>query len=154
MSELYFPSLSSYLPPNNTLLLILSLTSQSSTWTSIHMDTRGSDDQGMARRNSHLVTPMAHVDHVAGQAVADRYRQAYEDRLDPFAHFHRQEAERARRALNPVDRLLLTMARILLGTRVTRLLFLAYVTVLHLLVLASLFQASSEKLEPIVGPVH
>ncbi|RKP14080.1 CASP C terminal-domain-containing protein [Piptocephalis cylindrospora] len=125
-----------------------------SPWTSIHMDTRGEENQGMVHRTPKISTPMAHVDHVTGQAVADRYKKAYEDRLDPFAHFHRQEAERVRRALNPVDRLLLTMARLLLGTRLTRLLFLAYVSILHLLVLASLFQASSDNLEPLPGPVH
>ncbi|KAJ3192666.1 hypothetical protein HK101_006149 [Irineochytrium annulatum] len=74
--------------------------------------------------------------------VTSRYRTLYDAALDPFQRFHRQEELRRVKDLNPAERGLLTLTRLLAGNRYTRIFFAAYSAALHLLVVATLYMLS------------
>jgi homeobox protein cut-like len=73
--------------------------------------------------------------------ISSRYRPIYEESMNPFNRFHRREQTRSYRSLNPLDRALLVITRFCLANRWSRLFFAAYVLILHLLVMSTLYQS-------------
>ncbi|KAJ3105442.1 hypothetical protein HDU97_008058 [Phlyctochytrium planicorne] len=74
--------------------------------------------------------------------VTSRYRSIYDANLDPFQRFNKQEEQRRVNNLNPAERGLLTLTRLLAGNRYTRLFFAGYSVMLHVLVMATLYMLS------------
>lgn len=62
------------------------------------------------------------------------YQASYESKLHPIEQFRKREQERVNSRLSPVERLFIFVTRSVLATRVTRMLFLSYCLLLHLIV--------------------
>lgn len=69
----------------------------------------------------------------------DRYRKAYESNLSPFAQFRGRESARAYKRMSLPERVVYSVARMVLASRTSRNLFALYCVALHLLVFCSLF---------------
>ncbi|KAK4138593.1 hypothetical protein BT67DRAFT_413082 [Trichocladium antarcticum] len=69
----------------------------------------------------------------------DRYRRAYESNLSPFAAFRGRESARAYKRMSLPERVVYSVARMVLASRASRNLFALYCVALHLLVLCSLW---------------
>lgn len=70
----------------------------------------------------------------------DKYREKYEASMNPFEQFRGREQSRALHALNPLERLLHLVTRVVLGHRRMRIFFVVYAVCLHILVFAMLFE--------------
>ena len=77
----------------------------------------------------------------------DRYRQAYESNLSPFAAFRGRESARAYRRMSFPERVVYSITRMVLASRTSRNLFAAYCLALHLLVFLSLYWLGSADFE-------
>ncbi|KAI0396149.1 CASP C terminal-domain-containing protein [Xylariaceae sp. FL0594] len=75
----------------------------------------------------------------AGGVELDRYRQAYESNISPFAAFRGRESARAYRRMSLPERVVYSVTRMVLASRTSRNLFAAYCLALHLLVFFSLY---------------
>jgi homeobox protein cut-like len=73
-------------------------------------------------------------------AGEDKYRERYEASMNPFEAFRGREQSRAINNLNPLERVLHTLTRLVLGHRRMRIFFVVYAVCLHLLVFAMLFE--------------
>lgn len=71
--------------------------------------------------------------------VEARYRGLYEEKMNPFAQFNKMETQQRFTNLNPVDKILLTSAKVLLSHRITRNMAFGYMLLLHCLVVATLY---------------
>jgi homeobox protein cut-like len=69
----------------------------------------------------------------------DRYRKAYESNLSPFAAFRGRESARAYKRMSLPERVVYSVARMVLASRTSRNLFALYCLALHLLVFCSLY---------------
>ncbi|POM65955.1 CASP-like protein [Phytophthora palmivora] len=69
--------------------------------------------------------------------VEARYRNMYEEKMNPFVQFNKMENQQRFTNLNPVDKILLTSAKLLLGHRITRNMAFGYILLLHFLVTAA-----------------
>ncbi|KAI0998386.1 hypothetical protein K3495_g9808 [Podosphaera aphanis] len=78
----------------------------------------------------------------------DRYRTAYESKISPFAAFRGRESARAFKRMSLPDRIILSIAKLVLATRMNRNLFASYCFVLHFLVFLSLYWLGSVRVEP------
>ncbi|CAH0517129.1 unnamed protein product [Peronospora belbahrii] len=79
-------------------------------------------------------------DGIAGISdVEARYRGMYEKKMNPFVQFNKMETQQRFTNLNPVDKILLTSAKLLLAHRITRNMAFGYILVLHFLVIATLY---------------
>ncbi|KAL2259594.1 hypothetical protein VTK26DRAFT_6684 [Humicola hyalothermophila] len=74
-----------------------------------------------------------------GGISLDRYRKAYESNLSPFAAFRGRESARAYKRMSLPERIVYSVARMVLATRTSRNLFALYCLALHLLVFSSLW---------------
>lgn len=72
----------------------------------------------------------------------DKYRAKYEESMNPFEAFRGREQSRAMAQLNPLERALHILTRLVLGHRRMRLFFIAYAIFLHFLIFAMLFEVS------------
>lgn len=72
----------------------------------------------------------------------DKYRAKYEDSMNPFQAFRGREQSRAMAQLNPLERALHVLTRLVLSHRNLRLLFMVYAIFLHLTVFGMLFEVS------------
>lgn len=72
----------------------------------------------------------------------DKYRAKYEDSMNPFQAFRGREQSRAMAQLNPLERALHILTRLVLSHRNLRLLFMVYAIFLHLMVFGMLFEVS------------
>ena len=72
-------------------------------------------------------------------SVAEKYRAIYEDSINPFQQFKQQEHSRAT-TLNLPEKLALKFTKLLTSNKYTRLIFVGYACVLHLLVFVSLYE--------------
>ena len=79
--------------------------------------------QNQSRRNDSVNIP-----------VESRYKNQYEQRLDPFTNFSNQERQRVKQGLNIVEKLILSMVHFMLSNKVARLFTFAYAVLLHGLV--------------------
>ncbi|KAK4241117.1 protein CASP [Achaetomium macrosporum] len=75
----------------------------------------------------------------AGGIALDRYRKAYESNLSPFAAFRGRESARAYKRMSVPERMVYSVARMVLASRTSRNLFALYCVALHLLVFFSLY---------------
>ncbi|QUC19398.1 uncharacterized protein UV8b_03639 [Ustilaginoidea virens] len=69
----------------------------------------------------------------------DRYRQAYESKISPFAAFRGRESARAYHRMSLPERAIYSITRMVLASRTSRNLFAAYCVALHLLVFLALY---------------
>ncbi|KAI9022657.1 CASP C terminal-domain-containing protein [Hyaloraphidium curvatum] len=76
-------------------------------------------------------------------SVESKYAPMYEARLDPFSRFSRTEEMRRVNSLPPLDKATLQFTRFFLANRYTRMSFLMYAGLLHLLVTALLYRWST-----------
>ncbi|KAL2025139.1 hypothetical protein VTK56DRAFT_141 [Thermocarpiscus australiensis] len=74
-----------------------------------------------------------------GGIALDRYRKAYESNLSPFAAFRGRESARAYKRMSLPERVVYSVARMVLASRTSRNLFALYCVALHLLVFVSLY---------------
>ncbi|KAH7254010.1 CASP C terminal-domain-containing protein [Fusarium redolens] len=77
----------------------------------------------------------------------DRYRQAYESNISPFAAFRGRESARAYKRMSLPERAVYSLTRTVLASRTSRNLFAAYCVALHLLVFISLYWLSSSDVQ-------
>lgn len=63
------------------------------------------------------------------------YQSRYESRLHPIEQFRRQEQERVNSRLSPLERMFIFLTRSILATRATRMIFLTYCLLLHIVVM-------------------
>ncbi|KAK7425406.1 hypothetical protein QQZ08_008085 [Neonectria magnoliae] len=77
----------------------------------------------------------------------DRYRQAYESNISPFAAFRGRESARAYQRMSLPERVVYSLTRMVLASRTSRNLFAVYCVVLHLLVFVSMFWLGSSDFE-------
>ncbi|KAL5485305.1 hypothetical protein ACEPAI_7947 [Sanghuangporus weigelae] len=82
----------------------------------------------------------------ARQDDLSKYHARYEESMNPFEAFRGREATRAYQALNPLDRVVFSLTRAILGNRRARTIFICYAVALHILVMFSTYEctASSE----------
>lgn len=73
----------------------------------------------------------------------DRYRQAYESNISPFAAFRGRESARAYRRMSLPERVVYSITRMVLATRVSRNLFAAYCAALHVIVFLTFYWMES-----------
>jgi homeobox protein cut-like len=77
----------------------------------------------------------------------DRYRQAYESNISPFAAFRGRESARAYRRMSLPERVVYSITRMVLASRTSRNLFAAYCVALHVLVFFCLYWLGSSDIE-------
>ncbi|EXV03639.1 CASP domain protein [Metarhizium robertsii] len=77
----------------------------------------------------------------------DRYRQAYESNISPFAAFRGRESARAYRRMSLPERVVYSITRMVLASRTSRNLFAVYCVALHILVFFSLYWLGSADLD-------
>ncbi|OQR86788.1 CASP-like isoform X1 [Achlya hypogyna] len=75
----------------------------------------------------------------ANVAPPSKYARLYEERMSPFAQFKHLESQQRYAKLNPVDKLLLPVARMVLSHPATRLGLIAYLLFLHTLVALTIY---------------
>ncbi|KAJ1342457.1 hypothetical protein BSLG_002956 [Batrachochytrium salamandrivorans] len=74
--------------------------------------------------------------------ISSKYSGMYEESLDPFRRFHKQEEQRKFHSMNPAERAALGFTRLLSTNKYSRWIFVFYSGALHLLVFFTLFQLS------------
>ncbi|KAJ1663070.1 hypothetical protein IW140_005891 [Coemansia sp. RSA 1813] len=74
--------------------------------------------------------------------VAAKYKGMYEESLNPFNAFHRRESTRRIRSMNILDRLIYIVANFVVGDRRARIGLIAYIGLLHLLVMVTLYRST------------
>lgn len=72
----------------------------------------------------------------------DKYRARYEESMNPFEAFRGREQSRAMAQLNPLERALHMLTRLVLSHRRMRLFFMVYAIFLHLLIFGMLLEVS------------
>ncbi|KAJ9476319.1 Protein CASP [Pseudozyma hubeiensis] len=70
----------------------------------------------------------------------EKYRARYEESMNPFEAFRGREQSRAMAQLNPLERALHILTRLVLSHRRMRLFFMVYAIFLHLLIFVTLFE--------------
>lgn len=77
----------------------------------------------------------------------DRYKQAYEANISPFAAFRGRESARAYKRMSLPERMVYSITRMVLASRTSRNLFAAYCVALHVLVFLSLYWMGTTDVE-------
>ncbi|KAI7818513.1 CASP C terminal-domain-containing protein [Gamsiella multidivaricata] len=70
----------------------------------------------------------------------DRYRNIYEESMNPFEAFHKKEESRRFNSMTPADKAMLTMSRLVLTNKWTRTMLVAYTMGLHFLMVVMLYK--------------
>ena len=84
----------------------------------------------------------------ASSSVPDeRYRSAYEASISPFAAFRSRESARAYKRMSMPERVVFSVSRIVLATRVSRVVFAAYCLGLHLFIVVLLYRVGTADVE-------
>ncbi|KAJ2960080.1 hypothetical protein NQZ79_g4469 [Umbelopsis isabellina] len=73
---------------------------------------------------------------------ADKYGKLYEENMNPFTQFHRREENRRYHALNPAEKMTLSLTRLFVSNKWSRYFFIIYSLLLHMLVMVTLYQLS------------
>ncbi|CAO3673464.1 unnamed protein product [Umbelopsis vinacea] len=73
---------------------------------------------------------------------ADKYGKIYEENMNPFTQFHRREENRRYHALNPAEKITLSLTRLFISNKWSRYFFIIYSLLLHMLVMVTLYQLS------------
>ncbi|KAJ3271877.1 camp-dependent protein kinase catalytic subunit [Terramyces sp. JEL0728] len=69
----------------------------------------------------------------------NKYKNMYEERIDPFQQFKQKETKRASN-LNTLEQIALEFTKLLVGNKYSRVIFVVYAAMLHLLVFVSLWE--------------
>ena len=77
----------------------------------------------------------------------DRYQNAYEARISPFAAFRGRESTRAYKRMSLPERIVFSLTRVILANRTSRNLFASYCFALHLLLFTVLYMMSTTDIE-------
>ncbi|KAJ1329194.1 CASP C terminal [Microdochium nivale] len=77
----------------------------------------------------------------------DRYKQAYEANISPFAAFRGRESARAYKRMSLPERVVYSITRMVLASRTSRNLFAAYCVALHVLVFMSMYWLGTADVE-------
>ncbi|KAG0158609.1 hypothetical protein PDIDSM_6124 [Penicillium digitatum] len=77
----------------------------------------------------------------------DRYQNAYEARISPFAAFRGRESARAYKRMSLPERIVFSLTRVILANRTSRNLFAGYCFALHLLLFTVLYMMSTTDIE-------
>jgi len=89
-----------------------------------------------------------------------KYRERYEEAMNPFEAFRGREAARAYSNLNPLERGVFVLTRAILGNRRARNAFIVYAIGLHLLVMFTLYEytmssgsGTPTRMQPVPAPL-
>ncbi|KAJ6035524.1 uncharacterized protein N7446_010287 [Penicillium canescens] len=77
----------------------------------------------------------------------DRYQNAYEARISPFAAFRGRESTRAYKRMSLPERIVFSLTRVILANRTSRNLFAGYCFALHVLLFVVLYIMSTTEIE-------
>jgi homeobox protein cut-like len=77
----------------------------------------------------------------------DRYQNAYEARISPFAAFRGRESTRAYKRMSLPERIVFSLTRVILANRTSRNLFAGYCFALHILLFVVLYVMSTTEIE-------
>lgn len=77
----------------------------------------------------------------------DRYQNAYEARISPFAAFKGRESARAYKRMSLPERIVFSLTRIIMANRTSRNLFAGYCFALHVLLFVVLYMMSTMEIE-------
>ena len=77
----------------------------------------------------------------------DRYQNAYEARISPFAAFRGRESTRAYKRMSLPERIVFSLTRVILANRTSRNLFAGYCFALHVLLFVVLYMMSTTEIE-------
>lgn len=80
-------------------------------------------------------------------STADRWKSQYEANISPFAAFRGREATRAYKRMSLPERIIFSLTRIVLATRMSRNLFASYCLALHVLVFLMLYWMGTTDVE-------
>ncbi|KAG0372901.1 hypothetical protein BGX24_012430 [Mortierella sp. AD032] len=81
--------------------------------------------------------------HMQSLDPTDRYRNMYEESMNPFEAFHKKEESRRFNNMTPADKAMLTMSRLVLTNKWTRSMLVAYTMGLHFLMVMMLYKMSA-----------
>ena len=87
------------------------------------------------------------ADDDAGVSAHGRWKSQYEANISPFAAFRGREAARAYKRMSLPERIIFSLTRIVLATRISRNLFVIYCVALHVLVFVMLYWTSTNQVE-------
>ncbi|KAK4704384.1 hypothetical protein P7C70_g1817, partial [Phenoliferia sp. Uapishka_3] len=74
-----------------------------------------------------------------GDEEMGKYQNKYEESMNPFEAFRGRERGRAVQMLNPLEKVLLSLASVVLSNRLSRNVFVFYALALHFVVLSTLY---------------
>ncbi len=86
-------------------------------------------------------TPVGH-NSIEEQATEGRYQKLYEEKVNPFAAFHRRERQQRYAELPAPEKLMLNFSQFFLANRHARLFLFGYMVCLHLLVSGAMYAAT------------
>ncbi|KAF9284686.1 hypothetical protein BGZ88_009841 [Linnemannia elongata] len=81
--------------------------------------------------------------HMQSLDPTDRYRNIYEESMNPFEAFHKKEESRRFNSMTSADKAMLTMSRLVLTNKWTRSMLVAYTMGLHFLMMIMLYKMSA-----------
>jgi len=83
--------------------------------------------------------------------IGDKYKKLYEQKLDPFKQFHKNEKTSEYKKLTAPEKITFSMTRLMLSHKYSRLFVFFYLIALHLLVFAVSYRLSHQ---PLCGSNH
>jgi len=113
------------------------------------------------RENTHsTLDPLPASSTLAPSASElNKYSVRYEEAMNPFEAFRGREAARAYSNLNPLERGVFMLTRVVLGNRRARNVFIVYAVGLHVLVMFTLYECTMSsgssmpvRIQPVPGP--
>ena len=102
----------------------------------------GASSSALGAAPSHMAV---HADEDVG--ADGRWKSQYEANISPFAAFRGRESARAYKRMSLPERIIFSLTRIVLATRISRNLFAVYCTALHVLVFVMLYWTSTAGLQ-------
>ncbi|KAF9354691.1 hypothetical protein BGX26_007480 [Mortierella sp. AD094] len=81
--------------------------------------------------------------HMQSLDPTDRYRNMYEESMNPFEAFHKKEESRRFNNMTSADKAMLTMSRLVMTNKWTRSMLVAYTMGLHFLMVVMLYKMSA-----------
>ena len=79
---------------------------------------------------------------IAEDSTEGRYSKAYEEKVNPFAAFHRRERQQRYDGLNPAEKVVLNFAKFVAANKHARYFLIGYIICMHLLVSGAMYAAS------------
>ncbi len=106
-----------------------------------------SSDDATGRRHHHH----RHADLDLEDPIRDKYKKLYEQKLDPFKQFHKNEKTSEYKKLTAPEKITFSMTRLMLSHKYSRLFVFFYLIALHLLVFAVSYKLTHQ---PLCGSNH